>query len=90
MTTVRQMFALQELDIILDRVQDDENKTQNELNNGDGIGDLESALQRDSELLQESELQQRATKLEAETQKERSETLNSQPVSYTHLRAHET
>ncbi|MEC9012982.1 MAG: hypothetical protein VYA78_00250, partial [Chloroflexota bacterium] len=78
MTTVRQMFALQELDIILDRVQDDENKTQNELNNGDGIGDLESALQRDSELLQESELQQRATKLEAETQKERSETLNSQ------------
>ena len=44
MTTVRQMFALQELDIILDRVQDDENKTQNELNNGDGIGDLESAL----------------------------------------------
>ena len=39
MTTVRQMFALQELDIILDRVQDDENKTQNELNNGDGIGD---------------------------------------------------
>ena len=78
MTTVRQMFALQELDIILDRVQDDENKTQNELNNGDGIGDLESALQRDSELLQESELQQRATKLEAETQKEQSETLNSQ------------
>ena len=78
MTTVRQMFALQELDIILDRVQDDENKTQNELNNGDGIGDLESALQRDSELLQESELQQRATKLEAETQKDRSETLNSQ------------
>ena len=38
MTTVRQMFALQELDIILDRVQDDQNKTQAELDDGDGIG----------------------------------------------------
>nr|MBC8280291.1 hypothetical protein [Chloroflexota bacterium] len=78
MTTVRQIFALQELDIILDRVQDDQTKTQAELKNGDGIGVLESELERDAELLLESELQQRATKLEAETQKERSETLNSQ------------
>ena len=78
MTTVRQMFALQELDIILDRVQDDQNKTQAELDDGDGIGNLESELQRDADLLLESELKQRAAKLEAETQKERSETLNTQ------------
>ena len=78
MTTVRQMFALQELDIILDRVQDDQNKTQAELDDGDGIGNLESELQRDADLLLESELKQRAAKLEAETQKERSATLNNQ------------
>ena len=78
MTTVRQIFALQELDIILDRVQVDQTKTQAELKNSDGIGVLESELERDAELLLASELQQRATKLEAETQKERSETLNTQ------------
>ena len=78
MTTVRQMFALQELDIILDRVQSDHDKAEYELNNGEIIGDLESELQRDSDWLQETKLQQKATKLEAETQKERSETLNSQ------------
>ena len=78
MTTVRQMFALQELDIILDRVQSDSDKAEYELNNGKIIGNLESELQHDAELLQESELQQKATKLEAKTQKERSETLNSQ------------
>ena len=78
MTTVRQMFALQELDIILDRVQSDSDKAEYELNNGEIIGNLESELQHDAELLQESELQQKVTKLEAETQKERSETLNSQ------------
>ena len=78
MTTVRQMFALQELDIILDRVQVERDKAEHELNNGDTLGNLESELERDAEWLQESELQQKATKLEAETQKERSESLNSQ------------
>ena len=78
MTTVRQMFALQELDIILDRVQNDHRKAEHELNNGETIGNLEAQLERDSERLLETELKQRATKLEAESQKERSETLNSQ------------
>ena len=78
MTTVRQMFALQELDIILDRVQSEHEKAEYELNNGEIIGDLESELQRDSDWLQETKLRQKATKLEAETQKERSETLNTQ------------
>ncbi|HAA94638.1 MAG TPA: hypothetical protein DCE26_02995 [Dehalococcoidia bacterium] len=78
MTTVRLMFALQELDIILDRVQDERAKAEDELNNGDLVKQLESELERDTELLQETELQQRATQLEAETQKERSESLNSQ------------
>lgn len=78
MTTVRQMFALQELDIILDRVQSEHDKAEYELNNGEITGDLESELQRDSDWLQKTELQQKATKLEAETQKERSATLNTQ------------
>ena len=78
MTTVRQMFALQELDIILDRVQTEHDKTEHELNNGDTVKDLETELERDSEWLQETELQQKASKLEAESQKERSESLNSQ------------
>ena len=78
MTTVRQMFALQELDIILDRVQSASDKAEYELNNGETIGDLESELQRDAAWLKETKLQQKASKVEAEAQKERSETLNSQ------------
>ena len=78
MTTVRQMFALQELDIILDRVQVQHAKAEYELSSGDEIQNLESQLERDTEWLQETELQRKATKLEADTQKERSETLNSQ------------
>ncbi len=78
MTTVRQMFALQELDIILDRVQTDHDKAEHELSNGDTVKDLETELERDAEWLQETELQQKVSKLEAETQKERSESLNSQ------------
>ena len=78
MTTVRQMFALQELDIVLDRVQDEHDRVENELNNGDTVKNLETELERDAELLQETELQQKATKLEADSQKERSESLNSQ------------
>ena len=78
MTTVRQMFALQELDIVLDRIQDEHDRVENELNNGDTVKNLETELERDAELLQETELQQKATKLEADSQKERSESLNSQ------------
>ncbi len=78
MTTARQLFALQELDIILDRIQGDHAKAEHELNNGDNVGNLESELERDAEWLQESEVQRKATKLEADSQKERSESLNSQ------------
>lgn len=78
MTIVRQMFALQELDIVLDRVQKDQNRAEYELNNGDVAGNLETQLERDAEWLAETELQKQATKLEAETQKDRSESLNSQ------------
>ena len=78
MTTARQMFALQELDIILDRIRGDHDKAEYELKNGHEVGNLESEMERDDESLQETELQQKATKLEAESQKERSESLNSQ------------
>ena len=78
MTTARQMFALQELDIILDRIQGDQSKAELELNNSNSVGKLETELERDCEWLQETVLQQKATKLEAETQKVRSESLNSQ------------
>ena len=72
------MFALQELDIILDRVQDDQVKAEYELNNGDRLANIETKLERDAEWLVETELQKQATKLEADTQKDRSESLNSQ------------
>ena len=42
------------------------------------VGDLESELERDTEWLQETELQQKATRLESESQKIRSESLDSQ------------
>ncbi len=78
MTTVKQMFALQELDIILDRIQGDQSKAEHELGNGNAMTGLQSELERDTEWLQETELQQKTSRLEAESQKERSETLNSQ------------
>ena len=78
MTTARQMFALQELDIILDRIRGDQDKAEHELNKGDTVGNLESELERDTEWLQETEIQQRTSRLETESQKERSERLNSQ------------
>ncbi len=78
MTTAKQMFALQELDIILDRIRGDKAKAEHELNNGETVGNLESELERDTEWLQETEIEQKATRIEAETQKQRSETLNSQ------------
>ena len=48
MTTVRQMFALQELDIILDRVQSEHDKAKHELSNGNAVIRLESDLERDA------------------------------------------
>ena len=78
MTTAKQMFALQELDIVLDRIQGDQDKAEHELTNGDTVGNLETELERDTEWLQETELQQKATRLESESQKIRSESLNSQ------------
>ena len=78
MTTPKQLSALQELDIILDRIRVDQYKVEHELSNGNSVDLLESELERDSDWLQETELQQRATRLDAETQKERSESLNSQ------------
>ena len=78
MSTAKQMFALQELDILLDRIQGAQKKAEYELNNGDKVGNLESELERDTEWLQETVLQQKASRLEAQSQKERSESLNSQ------------
>jgi len=78
MTTAKQMFALQELDIILDRIRVDKDKAEYELNNGDAVGNLESELERDTEWIQKTELQQQVTRLESESHKERSESLNSQ------------
>jgi len=78
MTTARQMFALQELDIILDRILGAQAKAEHKLNNGNTVGNMESELDRDAEWIQETELQQKASKLETASQKERSESLNSQ------------
>jgi hypothetical protein len=59
MTTARQMFALQELDIILDRIQGDQSKAELELNNSNSVGKLETELERGCEWLQETVLQQK-------------------------------
>ena len=78
MTSVRQLYALQELDLALDRLQSQQVEAEEELNSQESVESLELALTGESERLQEVELQQRTNRLEAETHRERSQTLETQ------------
>ena len=78
MTTAKQLYALQEVDLDLDRVYRALEQAEEELNTGVSIGNLESALRDEEERLQEVELLQRDSRLESQARRDRSEALEAQ------------
>ncbi len=78
MTTTRQLYALQEVDLDLDRVYRALEEAEDELKIEISIENLESALQDEQERLQEVELRQRDNQMEMETRRERTEALETQ------------
>ena len=78
MTTVKQLYALQEVDLDLDRVYKALERVEEEMKTEVSIGNLEVALRDEEERLQEVELRQREGLLEAEARRDRSETLETQ------------
>ena len=78
MTTVKQLYALQEVDLDLDRVYRALEQVEEELKTGVSIETLESALQDEQERLLEAELRQRDNQMESEARRERSAVLETQ------------
>ena len=73
MTTARQLYALQEVDLDLDRVYKALEEAEEELKIEVSIENLETALQGEQERLQDAELLQRDNQMEIESRRERSE-----------------
>ncbi len=78
MTTVKQLYALQEVDLDLDRVYRALEEAEQELKIEISIGNLEASLQEEQERLQDVELLQRDNQIDIETRRERSEALETQ------------
>lgn len=78
MTTARQLYALQEVDLDLDRVYKALGEAEEELKIEVSIDNLETALQGEQERLQDSELRQRDNQMESEARRERTEALETQ------------
>ena len=78
MTTVKQLYALQGVDLDLDRVYRDLEQAEEELGTGISIENLEAAFRDEEERLQEVELLRRENQLESEARRKRSETLETQ------------
>ena len=78
MTSVRQLYVLQELDLVLDRLRSQQSEAEKELSSEVSVETLETALSGEAERLQEVALQQRDNQMESETHRERSQTLETQ------------
>ncbi len=78
MTTVKQLYALQEVDLDLDRVYRALEEAEQELKIEISIENLETSLQDEQDRLQEVELLQRDNQIDIETRRERSEALETQ------------
>ena len=81
MTTVRQLFALQEVDLDLDRVYRSLEEAEEELKTEVSIEKLEDSLRDEEERLVDVEMRQRDNQLEMESRRERTETLEGQLYS---------
>ena len=78
MTTAKQLYALQEVDLYLDRVYRALEQAEGDLNIGISIENLEAALRDEEERLQEVELLRRDNQMETESRRERTEVLETQ------------
>lgn len=78
MTTAKQLFSLQELDLVLDRIRKVARKAESELNAGIGMVNLEVELQKETTRLAEIQNQHKSQQQDAEAQRERSTRLDNQ------------
>ena len=77
MTTVRQLYALQEVDLDIDRVDRSLAEAEEELKTEISIENLESTLQAEEERLREVEARHNDNQMETAVRRERSESLES-------------
>ena len=77
MTTVRQLYALQEVDLDIDRVDRALAETEEELKTEISIENLETTLQAEEQLLKEVEARHNDNQMETTVRRERSESLES-------------
>ena len=77
MTTVRQLYALQEVDLDIDQVDRSLAQAEEELKTEISIEYLEATLQAEEERLKEVEVRQSDNQMEASVRRERSESLES-------------
>ena len=78
MTSPKQLFFLQELDLALDKIDGQAAKAEKEATGGVASEALEEALKNESQWLEEFQSQLKTRRVEAETQKERSTHLDGQ------------
>ena len=77
MTTARQLYALQEVDLDIDRVDRTLSEAEEELKTEISIENLEATLQAEEERLKEVETLQSDNQMETSARRERSESLES-------------
>ena len=77
MTTIRQLYALQEVDLDIDRVNQALLQAEEELKTEVSIENLESTLLAEEEILKDVAARQNENDMETEVRRERSETLES-------------
>jgi predicted nucleic acid-binding Zn-ribbon protein len=78
MTTIKQLYSLQELDLALDSIQSQKAQAEQGLNSGLALEQIEQALQEAKDKLQEVQQSHRMQQLEADSLRERSTQLEQQ------------
>ena len=87
MTTIRQLYALQEVDLDIDRVDRALSEAEEELKTEVSIETLEATLLAEEDRLKEVEAQQSENQMETELRRERSESLETRLYDGTTINA---
>ena len=78
MTNAKQLYSLQELDLVLDRVRKEQANAETELSSDPGVAQIETALQEETERLPEVLDRHKSQQFEVQSQRERSTRLDEQ------------
>jgi uncharacterized protein len=81
MTSIKQLYSLQELDLAMDSIKSQKAEAEKELNARLALGQIEEAIQEEQQKLEEIQRSHRLVQLEVETLKERSARLDEQLYS---------